>query len=139
MKSLFQILGESVEKLTDQGKFKQYRERLEPGMSIESKIAVAQRVLKEVSESNRYVQKHNGAADNGHQEFRESADFRETDSQKLRKKNDRLLREALGIPEPKEPEGLSRCQLAEYQFGRSIGLSEAAALSLCKQPLRVPR
>ena len=51
MKSLFQILGESVEKLTDEGKFKQYRERLEPGMSIESKIAVAQKVLKEVSKA----------------------------------------------------------------------------------------
>jgi len=144
MKSLYQRLGEAVEKLTDAGKFKEYREASADCTSTESKLNLAEKLLRApVRESRAPITKHNGAGDNGGELITESLQRPcEESGNPLEKQvksymltcncTEARARQILGLP----PKGLTRAEAAEYLMSIRFGLSEADALRLCKKTAR---
>ena len=141
MKSIYQRLGEAVEKLTDAGKFKTYREASKDCASVEAQLNCAERLLgAPVKESKPPAKKNNGAGDNGTL-LTESA---RTISEKVDPfaKADGIMYKGLGISEadqrrlkglPPAGESLTPSQLREFRFLRSINLSESDALKGAKR------
>ena len=137
MKDIYITFSEALKALTPE-QTKKFNELRKPTMTVETQLAVIESitVAPSVKESRGPITKHNGAGDNGTL-FIESARSGMTETvDPHRAKSDKILREALGIPEPKQPEGLTSRQMAEYRFGLGIGLSESVALGMAKAPFR---
>lgn len=132
-KSLYVRFCEVVDLMTARQRDKFYALR-KTGDPIEVQLNCAEAVLtgKKVREAEPNIRKNNGR-----EMFTESVELM-TEAATQRAKSDKIMREALGIPEPaKMPEGLTAVQLAEYKFARGIGLSESAALAMAKMPHRI--
>jgi len=135
---------EALEALDKVGKRAKYEEKADKLTTIESKLTCAEQVLKE----SRVIRKHNGAADNEHETFTESTNsintgyFQETDGKNVYAAADKIIHESLGFTAeqqrvlngqpPAEYAHLSEAQKCDFNFARSIGISEVDAFKLTK-------
>ncbi|MBZ5687217.1 MAG: hypothetical protein LAP86_19520 [Acidobacteriia bacterium] len=146
MRSIYQRLGEAVEKLANAGKSKQYREASKDCMSVEAQLVCAERLLvAPVKESLPPAVKNNGASDNGHiTDLTESARTitESAAADKWRARSDAVMYKSWGLSEsdirrikglPAGGETLTASQLREYRWGLAIKLSEQDSLRLAKK------
>lgn len=148
MKSIEVKFNEAIESLKKANKLDKFREMVPmgSGSTIEVQLNCAEAILsgkvQEAEAARRTVRKHNGAADNGHETFTESAwsEYAEaTDPRQAEVKSTMLLgfseaeaRRGLGLP-PKEIVALGRHAVAEYVSAKRLRFSEADAVRLAKQ------
>lgn len=155
MKSIEQKFNEALDELRKKGKLNKFNEifpydptgnSLKP--SIEVQLNCAEALLsgkvEEAERAKRYVRKHNGAADNGHETFTESAwsEYQEStnDPREAQVKSymatsrisEADARKVLGLP-PKEIVVLGAHAVAEYHSAKRMRFCEADCIRLAKQ------
>ena len=162
MESLHAKLGRLTEQIADKGKWSLYTEASKKSISVESKIAAAESVLRSIGTNNEShrgpARKNNGAHENfvennpfnEHVNNNGGVEFRETTAQALDrsltiKEADVKLRAGVITEETHKiltgsgdvtiPAGLTSLQAKEYRHARAIGLNEAQALKLVRSPL----
>lgn len=150
MKSIETQFAEALEALNKVGKRAKFNEKNKITSPIEVQLNLAEAMLKE----SRVIRKHNGVADNfiegnpfGEQLITESyvtetdnspvVAMQEASVERLKKTglSEATARGIFGLPAKKAPEGLTRRQLADYNFAVRCGLKESDALQLAKMPL----
>ena len=145
MKSVEIKFNEALSALDKIGKRQVFNEKASKLTTIETKLNAAEEILK----GSRYIRKFNGASDNGHDDgyVREAANSNSvTEGDKLileamQSRGDITadqVRVALGQP-PAEYANFTEAQKKEFDFARSIGISEVDALRLAKMTTTVGR
>lgn len=163
MESLHAKLGRLTEQIADKGKWSLYTEASKKCISVESKIAAAESVLRTINTNNEShrepVRKNAGSVERfvegspfneGRENTNDVSELQETSAQALDRKLNLIEANAklkagviteethtilTGSGDVTIPAGLTSLQQKEYRHARAIGLNEAQALKLVRSPL----